>query len=106
MSRIKPTEKFIIGLLLALFFGIALYLRVYLPYDQVFSGEWIKFTAPDAYYHMRLVDNLVHNFPHLMSFDLYMTYPGGQQVVGSFARGPEARGRDEAGHAATGVRRR
>ena len=26
---------------------------------------------------MRQVDNLVHNFPHLISFDPYMRYPGG-----------------------------
>ncbi len=65
------------GLLLASFFGIALYLRIALPYDQVFSGDWVKFTGVDAYWHMRIVDNLVHNFPHLNSFDPYMAYPGG-----------------------------
>ncbi|MFQ6122689.1 MAG: hypothetical protein ACE5LA_06500 [Dehalococcoidales bacterium] len=44
MGKHKPTAEFIIGILLALFFGIALYFRVYLPYDQVFTGDWIKFT--------------------------------------------------------------
>ena len=75
MSRSKPTAEFIVGILLALFFGIALYLRVYLPYDQVFSGDWIKFTSIDAYYHMHLVDNLARNFPHHMNFDPYFIYP-------------------------------
>ena len=75
MSRSKPTGEFIVGILLILFFGIALYLRVYLPYDQVFSGEWIKFTGIDAYYQMHLVDNLARNFPHQMSFDPYRIYP-------------------------------
>ena len=56
-------------ILVALFFGIALYLRAYLPYDKVFSGDWIKFTSVDAYFHMRLVDNLVHNFPYHMAID-------------------------------------
>jgi len=79
---ILPKSKLLIGIIVALFFGIALYLRVYLPYDQVFSGDWIKFTGADAYYHMRLVDNLVHNFPHLSGFDPYFIYPGGR-VVGS-----------------------
>ena len=78
VSRSKYTAEFIIGILLALFFGIALYLRVYLPYDQVFSGEWIKFTGIDAYYHMHFVDNLAHNFPDHMRFDPYLIYPGGQ----------------------------
>ncbi len=70
-------QKLLIGLLLAFFLGVALYFRIALPHDQVFAGEWIKFTGVDAYWHMRIVDNLVHNFPHLNSFDPYMLYPGG-----------------------------
>ena len=70
----------LIGTILTLFIAIALYLRVYLPYDQVFSGEWIKFTSVDAYFHMRLVDNLVHNFPQLTNFDPYLLYPFGLQI--------------------------
>jgi len=67
----------IAGIIVALFFGVALYLRVVLPYDQVFVGDWIKFTGVDASFFMRSVDNLVHNFPHLNSFDPYILYPGG-----------------------------
>ncbi|MFC2059863.1 STT3 domain-containing protein, partial [Chloroflexota bacterium] len=73
-SRFSP--KLLAGIILALLFGIALYLRVSLPYDKVFTGEWIKFTGIDVYYHIRLVDNLVHNFPHYMSIDPYFLYPG------------------------------
>ena len=80
VSRGKISPKFISGIILALFFGIALHLRVYLPYDQVFSGDWIKFTGVDAYYHMRIIDNLVHNFPHLASFNPSFIYPGGSGV--------------------------
>jgi len=32
---------------------------------------------------MRLIDNLVNNFPRLMAFDPYLLYPGGSEV-GSF----------------------
>ncbi|MFC2001346.1 oligosaccharyl transferase, archaeosortase A system-associated [Chloroflexota bacterium] len=71
------------GIFVAILFGIALYLRVGLPYDQIFGIDWIKFASVDAYYHMRLVDNLVHNFPHLNSFDPFFIYPGGV-VVGGF----------------------
>ena len=73
-------SKLIIGIILALFFGIALYLRVALPYDKVFVGDWVKFTGVDAYFFMRIVDNLVHNFPHLMAFDPYLLYPGGWAI--------------------------
>ena len=74
-------SRVITGLILALFFGAALFIRVYFPYDRVFSGEWIKFTGIDAYYHMRLVDNLVHNFPNYMSVDPYFIYPGATGVI-------------------------
>ncbi len=77
-SRLSP--RLLAGIMLVLIFGTALCLRICLPYDQVFSGDWIKFTEVDAYYHMRLVDNLVHNFPHLISFDPYLIYPGGGGV--------------------------
>ena len=70
----------IAGLCLALFFGISLFIRAYLPYDHVFIGEWIKFTSVDAYFHMRMVDNLVHNFPNLIDFDPYLLYPFGMNL--------------------------
>ena len=80
VRRNKPTVKFVIGILLALSVGISLYLRIYLPYDQVFTGDWIKYTGIDAYFHMRLIDNFVHNFPQLTGFDPYFIYPGGGGV--------------------------
>ena len=78
MSRFSV--KLLVGIVVAVFFGIALYLRIALPYDQVFSGEWIKFSGNDPYYHMRLIDNLIHNFPRLTDFDPYFIYPGGAWV--------------------------
>jgi oligosaccharyl transferase (archaeosortase A-associated) len=80
MSRLTP--KIVIGALLAIFFGISLIFRTVLPHDQIFIGDWIKFSSIDAYYHMRLVDNLVHNFPSLTSFDPFFIYPGGINVSG------------------------
>lgn len=80
MSQSKISPGLIASIIVALFVGVALYLRIVLPYDQVFSGDWIKFTDTDAYHFMRQVDNLVHNFPHLISFDPYMRYPHGLQL--------------------------
>jgi oligosaccharyl transferase (archaeosortase A-associated) len=80
VSKIKFSPVLLTGILITLFFAIALFFRVSLPYDKVFVGDWIKFTSADAYYHMRLVDNLVHNFPHFLSFDPYLIYPGGANV--------------------------
>ncbi|MFA5400930.1 MAG: oligosaccharyl transferase, archaeosortase A system-associated [Dehalococcoidia bacterium] len=62
---------------LVLIMAVAFYYRVILPFGAVFDGPWIKLTGIDAYFYMRLVDNLVHNFPHLISFDPYSIYPGG-----------------------------
>jgi dolichyl-diphosphooligosaccharide--protein glycosyltransferase len=63
------------ALLLALFVGVALYLRIALSYDQVFTASWIKNVGNDSHLFMRQVDNLVHNFPNLISLDPYRGFP-------------------------------
>lgn len=80
MSQGRFPPGLIAGIIVAVFLGIALYLRIALPYDQVFVGDWIKFTGTDAYYHMRLVDNLLHHFPERITFDPYTFYPHGTDV--------------------------
>lgn len=75
MNLRKILPELTISLLLAIFFGFSLYLRVALPHDAVFTDLGIKYTSNDAYYHMRLIDNLAYNFPHLMRFDPYLIYP-------------------------------
>jgi len=77
MKTIKFSPRLLIGIIITLCFGISLIFRICLPYDQVFSGDWIKFTSIDAYYQMRIVDNMTYNFPHLTDFDPYLIYPGG-----------------------------
>jgi len=62
---------------LVLVMAVAFWFRVALPYDTVFDGRWIKLTGIDAYFYMRLVDNLVRNFPLAIDFDPYYIYPGG-----------------------------
>jgi len=71
------------GLALAAIFGIALFLRVYFPYHNVFPGGWVNFQENDAWFHMRNVTDLVHHFPHLSLIDPYGLYPGGQAVRAS-----------------------
>ncbi|MGD0352446.1 MAG: oligosaccharyl transferase, archaeosortase A system-associated [Dehalococcoidia bacterium] len=80
MNRTEFNSKLVSGILVAVCFGAALYLRVVLPYDKVFVGDWIKFTGNDAYFFMRIVDNLVHNFPHLITFDPYLLYHSGSAL--------------------------
>jgi oligosaccharyl transferase (archaeosortase A-associated) len=71
------------GLALAAIFGIALFLRVYFPYHNVFPSGWVNFQENDAWFHMRNVTNLVNHFPHLSLIDPYGLYPGGQAVRAS-----------------------
>jgi oligosaccharyl transferase (archaeosortase A-associated) len=77
MNLNKSKITILIVVLLVLFFAIAMMFRVALPYDSIFTGGWVKFTSNDAYFHMRYVDSLVHNFPHVTPFDPYYIYPGG-----------------------------
>ncbi|MDO8567995.1 MAG: oligosaccharyl transferase, archaeosortase A system-associated, partial [Dehalococcoidales bacterium] len=80
MNISKLPLKLIIGISLAIFIGVSLWLRIYLPYDQIFTNGWIKFSSNDAYYYMRIIDNLAHNFPHLNGYDPYLIYPGGSAI--------------------------
>jgi len=42
--------------------AVSLYLRIVLPYDNVFTGQWIKFTSIDAYWQMIHVDKMAPDF--------------------------------------------
>ncbi|MFH0769064.1 MAG: STT3 domain-containing protein [Chloroflexota bacterium] len=79
-KKSRVSSKLFPVIIVALFFVLALFFRVYFTYDKVFVGEWVKFTGNDAYDYMRLVDNLAHNFPYLTTFDPYRIYPGGEAV--------------------------
>ena len=84
MSRLslkaKTSASTLYGLALAFILGIAFFLRVYFPYDNVFAGDWVRFKWFDSWYHIRLVENLVHHFPQRINFDPYTLYPHGQKV--------------------------
>ncbi|MDM7998991.1 MAG: oligosaccharyl transferase, archaeosortase A system-associated [Dehalococcoidia bacterium] len=84
MEESTPLQRTVVGITIAIFFTAALYLRIAFSHDVVFGGEWVKFTGVDAYWHIRIVDNLAHNFPHLNYFDPYMKYPGGSLTSVNF----------------------
>ena len=70
----------ITGIVLLILCGISLYIRIALPYDHVFVDGAVWFRGTDAWYHMRLVDNLLQHFPQRISFDPYTFYPNGITV--------------------------
>jgi len=59
-------------------FSISLYIRAVLPYNAVFRNGIIGFAADDAVFHMRLVENLILNFPKRIWFEVFTLYPYGQ----------------------------
>jgi asparagine N-glycosylation enzyme membrane subunit Stt3 len=75
-KRKVPTIA-IVGIILGVLCGISLYIRIYLPHDQIFVNGAVWFRETDAYYYMRNIEILVHNFPHYNTFDPYMLFPGG-----------------------------
>ncbi len=80
MDGNNQVQRLLTPVLLALFFFASLCLRVIPPYSKIVTDSWVKFSGNDAYYHMRLVDNLLHNFPHKIVFDPYTFYPHGAVI--------------------------
>jgi dolichyl-diphosphooligosaccharide--protein glycosyltransferase len=77
-------EKLLPILELVLIFGIALLIRVLLPYNYVFTSDGIAFTGNDAYYHMHLVQSLVNNFPNFPGVDPYLLFGELFKITPSF----------------------
>ncbi|MFA5392132.1 MAG: oligosaccharyl transferase, archaeosortase A system-associated [Candidatus Paceibacterota bacterium] len=74
-------EKIVVGILLFLIFIGSFFLRVYFPWNSVFSDP-IKYTADDGVYHMRLVENMLlgGHFPSRLYFDAYTYFPYGTYI--------------------------
>ena len=72
--------KYIPWILLFIFFSLSLYIRAVLPFDTVFKDGIIRFAADDAVFHMRLVENTLHNFPHRLNYDAFTYYPTGNNL--------------------------
>ena len=58
---------------------VAAGLRVWAPWDDVFRSR-VNFLETDSWYHVRLVQNQVVNFPHRVTVDPYAA-PNGQYVA-------------------------
>jgi oligosaccharyl transferase (archaeosortase A-associated) len=71
----------IAAIAMAVVAGIALYIRIALPYDQVFVNGQVWFLETDSYFYMRNAQVIVQHFPHFNTFDPYMIFPGGQATL-------------------------
>lgn len=66
--------------MLAVILAVAAGLRVWAPWDDVLGGSRVNFLENDAWYHVRLAESQVRNFPHRITIDPYAA-PGGQYVA-------------------------
>ena len=76
---IKTLRKFDL-VLLAIILVVAAVLRVWAPWDEVLGGTRVNFLETDAWYHVRLAESQVRNFPHHVTVDPYAA-PDGQYVA-------------------------
>ncbi|NNF08548.1 MAG: hypothetical protein HKN21_17435 [Candidatus Eisenbacteria bacterium] len=55
-------------------------LKVLPPLRFVLPGDYVRFLGADPWYHVRLAENLVRQFPKRVTFDPYAISPGGMEV--------------------------
>src|SRR5829696_3204645 len=66
--------------MLAVILVVAAVLRVWAPWDDVLGEGRVNFLETDAWYHVRLAESQVRNFPHRITVDPYAA-PDGQYVA-------------------------
>lgn len=67
---------------LGIIFTLSMLLRVVLPYGTVFvGGDTVIFAGNDAWYHIRLAENMAYNFPWPMFHDHYTWFPHGSPII-------------------------
>ncbi|MGH9175804.1 MAG: STT3 domain-containing protein, partial [Vicinamibacterales bacterium] len=69
-------ELFVLAAIATVAFGV----RIYPAWDTVFGGGAVNFLETDAWYHVRLAENQVRNYPWRVTLDPYAA-PGGQFVA-------------------------
>jgi oligosaccharyl transferase (archaeosortase A-associated) len=67
-------------IMLAAILAVAAALRVWAPWDDVLGGTRVNFLETDAWYHVRLAESQVRNFPYRVTTDPYAA-PDGQYVA-------------------------
>jgi dolichyl-diphosphooligosaccharide--protein glycosyltransferase len=53
--------------------GVALAMRIYVPWSLVFTPTHVNLLETDAWYHLRVIENLVSQFPHRLHVDPFAT---------------------------------
>jgi len=53
--------------------GVALAMRICVPWSLVFTPTHVNLLETDAWYHLRVIENLVSQFPHRLHVDPFAT---------------------------------
>ncbi len=80
MPKISRSKLvYLAGVMISLL--VSTYIRT-IPKAGVFiSDTFVRFGGNDPWYHLRNIESIVHNYPHMLWFDAYTQYPsGGNQV--------------------------
>lgn len=71
------TVKSLSYVILLAIFLFSFYIRGITPIETVFQRGIVGFAMDDSVFHMRLVENTIHFFPHRIFFDAFTYYPNG-----------------------------
>ncbi len=74
-------SNYIIYIILFLIMSISFYIRAIIPWNATFAGGVTGFAMDDSVYHMRLVENLIENFPNRLTYDAFTIYPYGSYLT-------------------------
>ncbi|KXS41978.1 MAG: dolichyl-diphosphooligosaccharide--protein glycosyltransferase, partial [Methanolobus sp. T82-4] len=77
-KSLKNSLPYTIGLILT--FIISFYIRTGSK-ASVISEKFVRFGGNDPWYHMRVVDVILSNYPHTMWFESFTRFPTGQNMV-------------------------
>src|SRR5580658_7680103 len=67
--------------IVALLCLLALWIRVVPRFSLVFQSGFVNFQEGDAWYHVRVAENLARHFPFRIDVDPYLTYGRVQQTT-------------------------
>jgi len=59
---------------------LSAYIRIVLPWSRIFTPDGVVLQGNDAYYHTRLIENTIANFPVRMWFDPMTYFPHGSPL--------------------------
>ncbi|MCK5660944.1 MAG: oligosaccharyl transferase, archaeosortase A system-associated, partial [Methanosarcinales archaeon] len=57
--------------------AIAFYIRIQTKASVILPDGFVRYGGNDPWYHMRVVDTILHNFPHTLWSEAYTQYPTG-----------------------------